>query len=67
MTFSTYTALFVFLVLVLDALAISAVLSGRGSARHKAAWVAAIVFLPVAGLILYFLFGRKASDESLLP
>ena len=50
------------LVLILDIFAIASVLMGRGSVMHKLIWTLVIIFLPVLGLILYFLFGRGAQD-----
>ena len=50
------------LVLILDIIAIASVLMGRGSLMHKLIWTLVIIFLPVLGLILYFLFGRGAQD-----
>jgi len=65
--FSTPYTLVGFLVLVLDILAIISVITGHGSAGHKILWVVLILLLPLIGLILYFLVGRSASDQPLLP
>ena len=65
--FSTQYTLVGFLVFVLDILAIIAVVTGHGSTGHKILWVVLILLLPLIGLILYFLVGRSASDQPLLP
>lgn len=45
------------IILVLDIIVIFQVLTGGGSAGYKLLWTLAILFLPVIGLILYFIFG----------
>lgn len=50
------------LVLILDIFAVASVLIGRGSVMHKLIWTLLILFLPVLGMILYFIFGRNATD-----
>ncbi len=50
------------LVLVLDVIALVSVLGGRGDATHKLIWTLLILFLPVLGMILYFLIGRSPAD-----
>ena len=50
------------IVFVLDLIAIFSLLVGRGSVGHKAFWVLAILFLPLLGMILYYLMGRSAVD-----
>lgn len=49
-------------VLVLDIIAIVSVLSGRSSVERKVLWVVIILLLPLIGMILYFLLGRRSSD-----
>ena len=34
---------------------------------HTLAWVLVIIFLPVAGLVLYFLIGHRPSRRRLIP
>jgi hypothetical protein len=50
------------LVLVLDIVALIDLLGGRGSATHKLLWFVIIFFLPVLGMILYFLIGKNSAD-----
>jgi len=50
------------LVLILDIVAIVSVIAGRGSLAHKLLWTLLILILPVLGMILYFLFGRRPAD-----
>lgn len=47
------------LVLILDILVIVFVLQSRKRFLVKLVWIAVIVFLPILGLILYFLLGRE--------
>ena len=49
-------------ILIADIVAIISVLGGRGGILHKVLWTALIVFLPVIGLIIYFLVGRNSAD-----
>ena len=49
-------------ILVLDIVAIVSVLLGRGTVGHKVLWIVLILLLPVVGMVLYYLFGRNASD-----
>lgn len=46
-------------VLALDIVAILDVAKRRLPTGHKALWILLILLLPVAGLILYYLLGRK--------
>ena len=48
------------IVLVLDVVAIVDALRGSLPAEKKILWVVLIVFLPVLGLILYYLLGKTA-------
>lgn len=50
------------IILVLDIFAIISVLTGGGSTGHKVLWCVLILFLPVIGMILYFLLGRSPRD-----
>lgn len=54
------------LILVLDLVAIIDVLGGRSDMGRKVLWTLVIVFLPVVGMILYFLIGRDARDRRVL-
>lgn len=56
--FQTYGWLGI-LVLILDVLVIVFVLQSRKRFLVKLAWIAVVLFLPVLGLILYFLLGRE--------
>jgi len=46
-------------ILVLDIIAIIDVLKSSMDTVKKIIWTAVIIFLPLLGLILYFLLGRK--------
>jgi hypothetical protein len=48
------------IILILDIVAIISVLTGSGSTGHKVLWTLLILFLPLIGLILYYLIGRGA-------
>ena len=50
------------IVFVLDLIAIISLLGGRGSLGHKAFWVVLILFLPVVGMLMYYLLGRSPVD-----
>jgi len=50
------------IIFVLDVVAIISILTGHGSAGHKVLWVILILVLPLLGLILYYLLGRKSAD-----
>ncbi|UCC95276.1 MAG: PLDc N-terminal domain-containing protein [Candidatus Omnitrophota bacterium] len=45
-------------ILILDIVAVADAIRGSLSAEKKILWVALIIFLPVLGLILYYLLGR---------
>nr|WP_323373163.1 PLDc N-terminal domain-containing protein [Marinicella gelatinilytica] len=47
------------IILILDIIAIVEILSSGKSAGEKLLWVLVILFLPLIGLILYYLLGRK--------
>lgn len=46
-------------VLILDILAIVQVVKSSKPGGQKALWIVLIILLPVIGLILYYLLGRK--------
>ena len=46
-------------VLVLDAWSILDVFNGGKDSEKKALWIALILFLPLAGPLLYFLLARR--------
>jgi hypothetical protein len=46
-------------VLVLDIIAIVDVLKSNDDTGKKLLWILLILFLPVVGMILYFLIGKK--------
>ena len=50
--------IFGLIILVLDILAIVEVARGNKSTGGKVLWILLIVFFPVGGLILYWIFGR---------
>lgn len=47
------------IILILDVVAVLEVVKSSIDGTKKALWIALIVLLPVLGLILYFLIGRK--------
>ena len=47
-------------VLVLDIIAIFDLLKSPVSTSKKALWILLIIILPVIGMVLYFLVGKKA-------
>ncbi len=55
----TYS-IFGILILVLDIIALVEVLGGSGDTKHKVIWTAMILLLPIVGMVLYFLFGKRA-------
>ena len=46
-------------VLVLDIIAVIDVIKSAKATGQKVLWIALIVILPIIGLILYFLLGRR--------
>lgn len=50
------------LIVVLDIVAIVSLLAGRAGVAHKILWTLLILFLPVIGMIAYYLFGRSIRD-----
>ena len=48
-------------ILILDILAIIQVLKSSVSGGKKALWIILILILPLVGLILYYLIGKKSS------
>jgi hypothetical protein len=51
--------LFGLLILVLDIWAIVKILQGSASTGSKVLWIVVILILPLIGLLLWFLLGRK--------
>jgi succinate dehydrogenase/fumarate reductase cytochrome b subunit len=47
------------IILALDIWAIIQILQGRGATEKKVLWIIVILVLPVIGLILWLLMGRK--------
>lgn len=56
------STLFAVLVIILDIVAIISVVNGHSSTERKVLWTVAILLLPLIGMVLYFLFGRRAAD-----
>lgn len=48
-------------VLVLDILAIVQIVKSTMTQGKKVLWIILIIFLPIIGLVLYYLLGRKAA------
>ncbi len=47
------------IILVLDIIAIIELLKSKADTGKKALWIILIIILPLVGLILYYLLGRK--------
>lgn len=54
-----YSGLVGAVILALDIFALYTLWTGGGSMDHKVLWTVLIVLLPVVGMVLYFLIGRK--------
>lgn len=52
-------SLFGIFILVLDIIAIVDVLKSSMSTGKQALWIALVIFLPVIGMVLYFVIGKK--------
>ena len=52
-------------ILILDIVAIVSVVAGRGSLVRKLLWTLLILVLPVLGMLLYFLIGRRSADADI--
>ena len=60
--FQTSHGILGMIVLVMDVIAIFSLLMGRSSVAHKLLWILLVLLLPFIGMLIYFLFGRNASD-----
>jgi hypothetical protein len=49
------------IIFVLDIVALVSILTGSGSTERKILWTLIVIFLPVVGMILYFLFGKNSA------
>jgi Phospholipase_D-nuclease N-terminal len=54
-----YSGIVGLIVLALDIWAIVTILQGRGKTERKVLWILVILLLPVIGLIIWLLAGRK--------
>lgn len=54
-----YSGLLGFIVLVLDIWAIVRIVNSGASTGKKVLWIVLVLFLPVAGLLLWWFFGPK--------
>ena len=61
MLFLTYliVAIVALLIVYFDIYAIIDVIGGNKTTSIKAAWILFIIAMPVVGMILYFVFGKK--------
>ncbi len=59
------TSLIGLVILILDIVAIVSVIAGRGSLVRKLLWTLLILVLPVLGMLLYFLIGRRSGDADI--
>jgi hypothetical protein len=48
-----------FLILVIDIIVIIDIVKSNKDSEKKVLWVIAVVFLPVLGPILYYVFGKR--------
>lgn len=55
-----YSGLLGIIILVLDIWAIIQIVQGGGSTGRKLLWILVILLLPVIGLLIWFLAGRKS-------
>lgn len=56
--------LFGFIILALDIWAIISVIQSHRSTGSKVLWILLILVLPVVGLLIWFLVGRRAHEPS---
>ena len=54
-----YKGFFGFLILIADIYAILKIAQSSAGTGKKALWIAIVVFLPIVGLILWYLIGPK--------
>jgi len=54
-----YTGILGFIILLADIYAILQIAQSSTGNGRKAVWIAIVIFLPVAGLILWYLIGPK--------
>jgi hypothetical protein len=54
------TAILSLAILVLDVVAIMDVLKSTADTNKKALWIILILLLPLVGMVLYFLLGKKS-------
>jgi Phospholipase_D-nuclease N-terminal len=54
-----YGGLLGLIILVLDIWAIVTIVQGRGSTGQKVLWIVVILVLPVLGLLLWLIMGRR--------
>ncbi len=57
--FSGYGGLFGLIILVLDVWAIVQIVQSGATTGKKVLWIVLIILLPILGLILWLLLGRK--------
>lgn len=48
-----------FIILIIDVLVIIDILRSNKDTERKILWIIAVVFLPVLGPVLYYIFGRR--------
>jgi hypothetical protein len=66
MLYNPYNLLGV-LIFVFDVFAIVSVIAGRSSTERKILWTLLILFLPLVGMILYYVVGRNRQDAIASP
>lgn len=61
MDFNGYGGLIGLIILALDILAIANIVSSGRSLGSKFLWILFVLVLPLLGMIIYFLIGRKST------
>jgi len=62
----TYGVSLAVALLILDLLAIVSLLRGQSTLGHKIVWISIILLVPIAGLLLFLVWGRSQRDRPLL-
>ncbi|KIV80217.1 hypothetical protein PV11_07733 [Exophiala sideris] len=52
------------IILILDIIVIIEVLQSNRPASHKVLWILVVLLFPLIGMILYFLFSKRAQHKS---
>lgn len=63
MVTSSYSVL-IFAMMMLHLFAVYAILAGDREPLEKLRWLAVLILLPIAGLLLYFIIGRDRQHDA---